>query len=86
MERIARDVDRDYIIEPDQALNYGMVDHIIRAAPFSRFPHANVAAASGTLSQALAGIMLPESEGGLFQLGSLWASTPAVVVFLRHYG
>jgi len=35
VERIARDVDRDYIMEPDQALEYGMIDKIIasRATP-----------------------------------------------------
>lgn len=29
IDRIARDVDRDYIMEPDQALAYGMIDRII---------------------------------------------------------
>jgi ATP-dependent Clp protease protease subunit len=29
VERIARDVDRDYILEPDAALNYGMIDRVI---------------------------------------------------------
>jgi ATP-dependent Clp protease, protease subunit len=29
VERIARDVDRDYIMEADQALAYGMIDRII---------------------------------------------------------
>jgi ATP-dependent Clp protease protease subunit len=29
VERIARDVDRDYIMEAEQALAYGMVDKII---------------------------------------------------------
>jgi ATP-dependent Clp protease protease subunit len=29
VERIARDVERDYIMESDQALKYGMVDKII---------------------------------------------------------
>ena len=29
VERIARDVDRDYILEPEQALEYGLVDRII---------------------------------------------------------
>jgi len=28
-ERIARDVDRDYIMEPDQAVAYGMLDRVI---------------------------------------------------------
>ncbi len=30
VERIAKDVDRDYIMESDQALAYGMIDRIIR--------------------------------------------------------
>jgi len=29
LERIARDVDRDYIMEADQALEYGMIDRIV---------------------------------------------------------
>ncbi|MBM3739031.1 MAG: ATP-dependent Clp protease proteolytic subunit [Acidobacteria bacterium] len=29
VERVARDVDRDYIMEPEQALEYGMIDRII---------------------------------------------------------
>jgi ATP-dependent Clp protease protease subunit len=29
IERIARDVDRDYILEPDQAVEYGMIDRVI---------------------------------------------------------
>ena len=29
LERIARDVDRDYIMEADQALAYGMIDRIV---------------------------------------------------------
>jgi ATP-dependent Clp protease protease subunit len=29
MEKIARDVDRDYIMEADQAVEYGMVDRVI---------------------------------------------------------
>jgi len=28
-ERIGRDVDRDYIMEPLQAVDYGLIDHII---------------------------------------------------------
>ena len=31
VEKIARDVDRDYILEPLQALEYGMIDHIIES-------------------------------------------------------
>jgi ATP-dependent Clp protease protease subunit len=29
MERVARDVDRDYIMEADQAVNYGIIDRVI---------------------------------------------------------
>ena len=29
VERIARDVDRDYILEPNQAMEYSLIDHII---------------------------------------------------------
>ena len=29
VERISRDVDRDYILEPQQAVEYGLIDHII---------------------------------------------------------
>jgi len=29
LERVARDVDRDYIMEPDQAVDYGMIDRVI---------------------------------------------------------
>jgi len=29
VERIARDVDRDYILEPEQAVAYGMIDRVI---------------------------------------------------------
>ena len=29
VERVAQDVDRDYIMEPEQALTYGMIDRII---------------------------------------------------------
>jgi ATP-dependent Clp protease protease subunit len=31
VEKIARDVDRDYILEPDQALEYGIIDQIIES-------------------------------------------------------
>ena len=31
VEKIARDVDRDYILEPVQALEYGLIDHIIES-------------------------------------------------------
>lgn len=29
VDKVARDVDRDYIMGPEQALEYGMIDHII---------------------------------------------------------
>lgn len=29
IDKISRDVDRDYILEPDQALEYGLIDRII---------------------------------------------------------
>jgi hypothetical protein len=38
------------------------------------------------VSLALAGLTLPEAGGPPVRLGSLWERTPAVVVFLRHYG
>ena len=39
-----------------------------------------------SLSEKLAGIVLPDSEGRRILLGSLWADAPAILVFLRHYG
>ena len=39
-----------------------------------------------TLAARLAPIVLPDADGQPVRLGSLWADTPAVVVFLRHYG
>jgi hypothetical protein len=39
-----------------------------------------------TLSEQLADIVLPDSDGREIRLGSLWESKPAVIVFLRHYG
>jgi ATP-dependent Clp protease, protease subunit len=29
VERVARDVDRDYIMDPEQAVEYGMIDRVI---------------------------------------------------------
>jgi ATP-dependent Clp protease protease subunit len=29
IERVARDVDRDYIMSPDQAVEYGIIDRVI---------------------------------------------------------
>jgi hypothetical protein len=37
-------------------------------------------------SAELAGIALPDCDGGEIVLGSLWSSRPAVLIFLRHYG
>jgi hypothetical protein len=39
-----------------------------------------------TLSGRLAGIVLPDTDGREIRLGTLWAGSPAVLVFLRHYG
>ena len=39
-----------------------------------------------SISSKLARITLPDADGHPIRLGSLWAKTPAVVVFLRHYG
>jgi hypothetical protein len=39
-----------------------------------------------TLSAKLSGIALADSDGKQVRLGSLWASVPCVVAFLRHYG
>lgn len=39
-----------------------------------------------TFSSKLAGVTLPDLEGKPVRLGSLWAGSPAVIVFLRHYG
>jgi ATP-dependent Clp protease protease subunit len=29
IDRVAKDVDRDYIMDPEQAVNYGMIDRVI---------------------------------------------------------
>ena len=39
-----------------------------------------------SLSASLADIALPDTEGREVRLGSLWTDSPAVLVFLRHYG
>lgn len=39
-----------------------------------------------TLSSRLADVSLPDTDEHEVLLGSLWATSPAVVVFLRHYG
>ena len=47
VEQIARDVDRDYILEPRAALEYGMIDHMIA----SRQPSARTDALGRITSQ-----------------------------------
>ena len=39
-----------------------------------------------TLSASLAPMELPDSDGRVIRLGSLWEQGPAVIAFLRHYG
>ena len=39
-----------------------------------------------SLSATLAAITLPDADERPVELGSLWSGSPAVVVFLRHYG
>jgi hypothetical protein len=41
---------------------------------------------AASFSSKLARLTLPDADGRAVRLGSLWADTPAVVVFLRHYG
>jgi len=41
---------------------------------------------SSTFASALADTTLPDADGTLVRLGSLWQTGPAVLVFLRHYG
>lgn len=41
---------------------------------------------SRTLAASLAPITLPDPEGHPLRLGELWERSPAVLVFLRHYG
>jgi ATP-dependent Clp protease protease subunit len=38
VERIQRDVDRDYILEPDQALEYGLIDRVIASRELQPVP------------------------------------------------
>jgi len=54
------------------------VDEVARAA--------NNVGMAESFSSRLSPIFLPEATNGLVQLGTLWASRPAVIVFLRHYG
>lgn len=54
----------------------------MRRGPFSVYDVAIMT----TLSQALSDLQLPDPDGNDFRLGDFWQETPAVVVFLRHYG
>ncbi len=38
VERIARDVDRDYIMSPDQAVEYGMIDKVVTSRDLTPVP------------------------------------------------
>lgn len=39
-----------------------------------------------SLSNRLTMVVLPDVDGKEWRMGSLWATQPAVIVFLRHYG
>jgi len=39
-----------------------------------------------TYSSKLSALTLPDVDGKPVRLGSLWSDSPAVVVFLRHWG
>jgi hypothetical protein len=41
---------------------------------------------SESYSSKLSSLTLPDVDGKPVRLGSLWADSPAVVVFLRHWG
>jgi len=38
VDKIARDVDRDYILEPEAALEYGMIDRVISSRELQPVP------------------------------------------------
>jgi len=38
MERVARDVDRDYIMSPEQGVEYGMIDKVISSRDLAPLP------------------------------------------------
>jgi ATP-dependent Clp protease protease subunit len=46
VERIARDTDRDYIMSAEEAIAYGMVDHVLGPARLHGIPSSNGAAAA----------------------------------------
>ena len=39
-----------------------------------------------SFSATLADITLPDLDGHEIRLGTLWHESPAILVFLRHYG
>ena len=41
---------------------------------------------TASLADSLAQIVLPDTTGVTHRLGLLWEQSPAVLVFLRHYG
>jgi ATP-dependent Clp protease protease subunit len=38
VERVAKDVDRDYIMDPEQAVQYGMIDRVITSRDLAPVP------------------------------------------------
>jgi ATP-dependent Clp protease protease subunit len=38
VERISRDVDRDYIMSPDQGVEYGMIDKVVTSRDLTPLP------------------------------------------------
>ena len=42
IDRVARDVDRDYIMSPEQALEYGMIDRVISSRELAPAPVSKV--------------------------------------------
>ena len=46
-ERISADTDRDFILTPEEAKAYGVVDHVIEPAELRRLSPGNVPLASG---------------------------------------
>ena len=41
VDKIARDVDRDYILEPDNALEYGLIDRVVSSRHLEPVPPGN---------------------------------------------
>lgn len=65
-----------------RATGPGSRRHLTSGPRFPGYPRSM----SGSLSAALASLVLPDPDGREVRLGSLWEERPAVVVFLRHYG